>query len=75
MTSNSLSGIISITATSDIETGSITTVSGNISSTSGNKQTRNGSVGCTNGAFQNLAVSGVKDVTVPESRGIYMGLD
>ena len=32
-------------------------------------------VGGKNGSFQNLSVTGVKDVTVPESRGIYLGLD
>ena len=42
---NSFSGIMSITASSDIESGTITTTSGNISSTSENIQkTRNGSV-------------------------------
>ena len=28
-----------------------------------------------NGTFQNLHASGVKDVTVPKSIGIYLGLD
>ena len=44
MSNNSLSGIISITASGDIEAGSITTISSHISSTSGNIQTRNGIV-------------------------------
>ena len=44
MSNNSLSGIISITASGDIEAGSITTISSHISSTSGNTQTRNGIV-------------------------------
>ena len=45
MNNNSLSGITTITASSDIAAGTITTISGNISSTSGNIQRRNGSVG------------------------------
>ena len=73
LNNNSLSGIIRITASGDTAAGTITTTSGNISSTSGNIQTRDGTVGGKNGTFQNLIVSGVK--YVPESRGIYMGLD
>ena len=75
MNNNSLSEITSITASGNIAAGSITTTSGHISSTSGNIQTRNGSVGSKNETFQILNVSGAKDVTVPESRGIYLGLD
>ena len=67
MNSNSLKGISSITASGDIAAGSITTNSGNISSTSGNIQTGDGTVAGKNGTFQTLNVSGVKDVTVPES--------
>ena len=71
----SLSEITGITASGDIEASTITTTSGNISSTSGNIQTRNGRVLSKNGVYQNLKLSVVKDVTVPESRGIYLGLD
>ena len=45
MNNNSLSGINIITASGDIEAGSITTMSGNVSSTSGNIQKRYGIVG------------------------------
>ena len=59
----------------DITAGSITTISGNISSTDGNIQTIDGNVEGKNGTFQQLYVSGVKDVSLPELRGIYLGLD
>ena len=75
MNDNSLSGITTITASCVIAAGSITTISGTISSTSGNIQTKDGTVGGKKGTFHHQYVSGVKDVTVPESRGIYLGLD
>ena len=55
MNNNSLSGINIITASGDIEAGSITTMSGNVSSTSGNIQIRNGIVG------------GIKTILEPKS--------
>ena len=65
----------SISATGSIEGGSITTSSGNISSLSGSIQTRDGTVGGGHmDHFQNLSCTWFKSVTVPESRGIYMGL-
>ena len=63
-----------LSALGDIATGSITTISGNISSTSGNIQTRDGTVGGNDGSFQNLSATGLNTLTVPESRGIFMGL-
>ena len=71
---NTLNGVDSILASGDIAAGSITTSSGNISSYSGNVQTR-GIVGGKNGTSQTLACTGLETVTVPESRGIFMGLD
>ena len=73
MNNNTLNGIESITASSDIAGGSITTSTGNISSFSGNIQTIEGTVGGKNGAFQNLACTGLKTLTVPDSSGIFMG--
>ena len=64
-----------ILSVEDIQAGSITTISGNISSTAGNIQTRDGTVGGARGTFNQLYVSGVKDVTAPSSRGLYLGLD
>ena len=64
-----------ILSVEDIQAGSLTTISGNISSTTGNFQTRDGTVGGARGSFNQLYVSGVKDVTAPSSRGIYLGLD
>ena len=68
------SGRTSITASGEIAAGSITTISGNISSTRGNIQTWDGTVGGKKKTYH-LYVSEVKNVTVPESRGIYLGLD
>ena len=70
-----LSGIDSITASGDIAGGSITTSTGNISAFSGHIQTIQGTVRGKNGAFQNLACTGLKTLTAPDSRGIFMGLD
>ena len=64
-----------ILSVEDIQAGSLTTISGNISSTAGNIQTRDGTVGGARGTFNQLYVSGVKDVTAPSSRGLYLGLD
>ena len=42
--------------------------------TSGNIQTRDGTVGGNNGAFENLACAGMTNLTIPDSREIFMGL-
>ena len=65
----------SISATGSIEGGYIITSSGNISSTSGTIQTRDGTVGGKNVPFQNMSCTGLKALTVPESRGICTGLN
>ena len=66
---------LGLSALGDTTAGSITTSSGNISSTSGNIQTRGGTVGGKKRTFQNRSCIGLKSLTVPESHGIYMGLD
>ena len=42
--------------------------------TSGNIQTRDGTVGGKNGAFENLACAGMTNLTIPDSREIFMGI-
>ena len=72
---NAFGWIIRLTASGDIACGTITTTTVSISSTSGNIQTIHGLVGRKHGVFENLACVGYTSLTIPEARGIVMGLD
>ena len=75
MSNQTLKGIASIIASGDIAAGSITTSAGTMSSFSGNIHTKQGTAEGKNGAFQNLACTGLNTLPEPESRRIFRGLD
>ena len=75
MHNNALHGIPIISASGDIASGTITITTGSSSSTSDIIQTLQGTVSSKNGLCQNLACTGMKTVTIPESRWIFIGLD
>ena len=75
MSNHTLNGIFSILASGDIAAGFITASAGNISSFSGNIHKIQGTAEGKNGAFENIACTGLNTLTVPESRRIFRGLD
>ena len=75
LNSHAFSGITSIIGSGVLAGGSITTTNGTISAFRGNIQTIQGTVGGKQGVFPNLACTGIESLTVPDSRGIFMGLD